>query len=411
MNSNETTTTTEPVDERHGVPSASYMHRISNCPASFKLGRLFRDPRTRDSDSGDVTHKAIELWPDPVPGLDHHQLQTVEMCVDWRNELLDNWIGEGDYTSHRERRIGLTILGKCIDVEDGKKLRLVFSGKADYTAISADGKNGLVIDYKTLHGDHPAADVNDQLRSLAVLLFLRHNLESVRVAIVQPWKGRPTVADYDLESLKAAHAWVIESLKAERESQPEQTKVGDWCQHCPARVKCLQKPVLDIVSAATQGIEHLDPETVKKAIWARAAELPDSELAERYKGLPMIGWYLNAIEGNARARAIEGGSFADYYTTKETKPKEQIDDVKKVWGRLAALGTSADDFTAQCKTSKKGVALLARKATGLKGKALDIEIAKVLEGAVKLGKPTIKLVAAGAAIEDGDDDNEEEVEE
>lgn len=407
--SNETTTTIEPVDERHGVPSASGMFRTSNCPPSFKLAKFFKDPRTKDSDSGDVMHKAIELWPDPEAqvGLDHHQLQTVDMCIDWRNELLDNWIGEGDYTSHKERRIGLTILGKCVDVEDGKKLRLVFSGKADYTAISADGKHGLVIDYKTLHGDHPAADVNDQLRSLAVLLHLRHNLESVRVAIVQPWKGKPTVADYDLEALKAAHAWVLESLKAERESTPEQTKIGEWCQHCPARVKCLQKPVLATVESKTQGIEHLDPETAKKAIWARAAELSDDELASRYKGLPIISWYAHAIEGNARARAIEGGSFAAYYTTKETNPKESIDDVKKVWGRLAALGTSADDFTAQCKTTKKGVALLARKATGLKGKALEAEISKILDGAVKKGKPTIKLVAAGAAIEDGDDDGEE----
>jgi hypothetical protein len=393
-------------DERHGVPSASYMNRIANCPPSFRLGQQFEDPSTRDAKSGDVTHKAIEVWPEPIEGLDHHQIQTAEMCIDARNELLDNWVGDGDYTSHKERRLGLTILGKCIDVVEGKPVRLVFSGKADYTAISADGKSGLVIDYKTLHGDHDGAAENAQLRSLAVLIHLRHGLEHVRVALVQPWKGRPTVADFDAQALKDAYAWLLASLEAERKSTPDQTKIGDWCKFCPARVKCLAKPVIATVESKTTGVESMDPETARKALFARAGELSDEELAARYRGLKMISWYVSAIEGNVRLRAAEGGSFAEHFVIKEGKGKEAISDVAKVWSRLAALGVTPEAFTAECKTTKKGVSLLTRKATGLKGASLESEIRKVLEGAVKVGNPVKKIVAAGASLEDGDDDEE-----
>jgi hypothetical protein len=53
------------------------------------------------------------------------------------------------------------------------------------------------------------------------------------------------------------------------------------------------------------------------------------------------------------------------------------------------------------------VSALARKATGQKGKELDATVKRCLEGAVKLGKPPQKLVAANGVIEDDDGEGEE----
>jgi hypothetical protein len=150
-----------------------------------------------------------------------------------------------------------------------------------------------------------------------------------------------------------------------------------------------------------------DDETARKAMFARAAELSDGELAARYRGLKMLGWYVNAVEGNVRMRAAENGTFAaDHYRLVEGKARESIERVDVVFSNLSELGVTAQDFTATCKTTKTAVSALARKATGQKGKELDATVRRCLEGAVKLGKPPLKLVAANGAIEEEEGDDE-----
>lgn len=393
-------------DERHGVPSASYMRRIANCPPSFKLGNLFPDPRTNDSDTGERVHLANETE-DPS-GLDIQELHTHEMCIDQKNWLLEEWIGdEMGYAVHKEKRLVMSPLGKVFDDSPDLRITRIFSGKADYVAVFGEG--AIVIDYKTLHGDHDHAAVNDQLRALAVLVAERHKVSQVRVAIVQPWKGKPTVADFDYLALKASKVWLMDALDKERNSTPDQANAGDWCHHCPARVKCeaFTRPVLAVAQTAIMQLPA-DDETARKAMFARAAELPDGELAARYRGLKMLGWYVNAVEGNVRMRAAEGGEFADkHFCIQEGKPKETIEHVDIAFQNLSEIGVTAQDFTAACKTTKKAVTALARKATGQKGRELEATVKRCLEGAVKLGKPAQKLVAVGEAIEDDGEEGEE----
>jgi hypothetical protein len=396
-------------DERHGVPSASGMRRTANCPPSFKLGKLFPDPRTSDSDTGDRIHKALEhdLESDDLGYLEIEEIQTYEMCADQRHQLLDEWIGEEmDYEVHKEKRLVMTPLGKVFDDSPELKVKIVFSGKADYVAVFGEG--ALVIDYKTLHGEHDHASINDQLRALAVLVSLRHGVSQVRVAIVQPWKGKPTVADFDKAALEAATTWLYDVLNREEVSTPDQANAGDWCKWCAARVSCVafQDKAMRVAETAIMQLPA-DDETARKAMFARAAELPDGELAARYRGLKMLSWYVNAVEGNVRMRAAEGGEFAaNHYRIVEGKARESIERVDVVFSNLSELGVTAQDFTATCKTTKTAVAALARKATGQKGRELDATVKRCLQGAVKLGKPPLKLVAANGTIEDEEGDDE-----
>ena len=390
-------------DERFGVPSASAMRRISNCPPSFKLASYFKDAGSDEATTGDRIHAALETL--NSVGLTADDLQTFEMCLDQRNELLSNWIGEEmDYQVFKEVRLGLTTLGLVRDVTPKTTWKLRFSGKADFVAVFGEG--ALIVDYKTLHGDHDHASENDQLRALAVLVALRHGVTQVRVAIVQPWKGKPTVADFDKPALDAATAWLYDTLHREEVSTPEQANAGDWCHYCPARVKCeaFTRQTLATVETATINLPG-DDEVGRKAMFARAAELSDSELSARYRGLKWISWYVSAVEGNVRMRAAEGGEFTDkYFHLVEGKPREAIENVAMVWTRMEQLGVKAEDFTRECKTSKKAVLGLLRAATGEKGKALESMAKGVLEGAVKLSKPPLKLVAVGDAIEDEEGD-------
>ena len=148
-----------------------------------------------------------------------------------------------------------------------------------------------------------------------------------------------------------------------------------------------------------------DDETARKAMFARAAELSDSELAARYRGLKWISWYVSAVEGNVRMRAAEEGEFsAKYFHIVEGKARESIERVDIAFQNLSEIGVTAQDFTAACKTTKKAVTALARKATGQKGRELEATVKRCLEGAVKLAKPPQKLVAAGESIEDEEDE-------
>lgn len=399
-------------DERYGVPSASGMRRIANCPPSFKLGQLYPDPGSDDATTGDKIHAALEKWGEhgSEDGLSVEDIQTAEMCIDQRNELLDNWIGEEQaYTVHKEKRLVMTPLGKVFDDSPELKVQVWFSGKADFVAVFGEG--ALVVDYKTLHGDHDHAAVNDQLRSLAVLVAERHKATQVRVAIVQPWKGKPTVADYNEQALKDAAQWLDLSLKREAKSKPEDANPGDWCKFCPARVNCeaFTRPALATAETAIIQVSSMDDETARKALFARAAELPDGELAARYRGLKALGWYINAVEGNVRMRAEEGGEFAaNHFRIVEGKAKREIDDVSKVWSKLEALGLSVEDFTAACSMTIKSVQGFVRKATGLKGKAWEGEVKRCLDGAVKLGAPPKKLLPVGGVIEDSEEDDDNE---
>jgi hypothetical protein len=386
-------------DERYNAPSASAMRRIANCPPSHKLAQQYIDPGSAEASTGDKIHKAVELWGQhgATDDLSVEELETAEMCIDQRNELLDAWIGDGDYQVFLERRLIMAPIGKVMDAEpQAGPVKVIFSGKADFVAVTGD--RALVVDYKTLHGDHDHAAENDQLRSLAVLVHRRHKVDSVRVAIVQPRKGRPTVADFDAEALVSAHVLVGEVLRNERDSTPDQVNAGDWCHYCPHRIKCsaFAEPILATVEKHAERLETLDDDTARKAMFARAAELPDAELAERYRALKWVGWYVNAVEGVTRMRATENGEFASrYFRIEEGKGKESISDVALVWAELAKLGVSPEAFSAHCKTSKTAVKALVKEATGLKGKALDDAVRSCLTGAVKLGAPVQKIVPAG----------------
>jgi hypothetical protein len=386
-------------DERYNAPSASAMRRIANCPPSHKLAQQYIDPGSAEASTGDKIHKAVEMWGQhcATDDLSVEELETAEMCIDQRNELLDAWIGDGDYAVHLERRLAMTGIGKVLDIEQVTPAVVVmFSGKADFVAVAGD--RALVIDYKTLHGDHDHAAENDQLRSLAVLVHRRHKADSVRVAIIQPRKSRPTVADFDAEALEAARNWLVASLGREQQSTPDQVNAGDWCHYCPHRIKCsaFAEPILATVGRHAERLEALDDDTARKAMFARAAELPDAELAERYRALKWVGWYVNAVEGVTRMRATENGEFASrYFRIEEGKGKESISDVALVWAELAKLGVSPEAFSAHCKTSKTAVKALVKEATGLKGKALDDAVRSCLTGAVKLGAPVQKIVPAG----------------
>ena len=78
-----------PPDERRGVPSASGMDRLMNCPASFEMERLApRDEGNEDAASGTRIH-AVLAGLASEDALSAAEQETCEMCEAQINYLLE----------------------------------------------------------------------------------------------------------------------------------------------------------------------------------------------------------------------------------------------------------------------------------------------------------------------------------
>lgn len=365
-------------DPRHGVPSASGMYRLSHCLASFEMERGRPDTSSDDATSGTRIHKALET--NDYTGLTSDEQETAEMCEAQKTSIIEAW-NPCNHIIHHELRLGITACGAVVKVGDFPHKYLV-TGQADVIAIS--GTAGMVIDYKTGRGEYDHAQANDQLRTLAVLAARHFRLTSVRVAIIQPWAGKPTVADYDAKALNASYQWLLGVLVSAEESTPKDRRAGDWCQWCKALDVCdvARNKALGPVEVMTQNLPAV-PETARAALFARAMELPSDQLAGLVKGLRMVGWYANAIEGAAKLRAADDAEFQQYYKLKPGIIREKITDVQAVFQRMLELGVSAADFSAEVDLTKGSAESLVKKATALKGKALKAKLAEVLDGATE----------------------------
>jgi RecB family exonuclease len=388
----------EQFNERRGVPSASGMDRLHNCPASFEMERHAPPEEHReDAASGTLIHAVLAGLAAPDT-LSAAELETHDMCAAQAEQVINEWAQPSDEEPDilYEQRIGITQLGTAMDVTPKSKARFRFTGQADM--IIVDDDRALVIDYKTGRGDTPVAQDNAQLAALAVLVYLRYKVPSVRVAIVQPWAGKPTVSDYSESALQLAHSWLIASLNAAETSTLDDARAGDHCKWCKAKAICdtfknaaIQQ--VEVIEPAT--IAGLDGESQRKAMWARALDLPAARLAAAMNGLAMVKRYVATIEGVAKARAENDPEFQQFFTLKEKKGRRSISDVGKVFAACEAHGVTAEQFTALCSIGLGDVKQLLKDATHAKGKALDNLHDTVLTGAVEVGKGSVELVPAG----------------
>lgn len=392
------------LDPRRGVPSASGLYRLSHCPASFDMEKASPpEEESEDAASGTRIHAVLAVAPGAdINALTASEVETLDMCIDQEARLIEAWdvpsrndYGAVDVRIDRELRLGLTAFGNVVEA-DQTAADFVFTGQADLI-LSKDGK-ALVIDYKTGRGKTPVAADNPQLAGLAVLVSKWLKVENVRVAIIQPWAGKPTVADYGANGLKLAESWLHEVLYSASKAMPQDVASGDWCKFCLAQAGCeaFKNTQLTKVEALNpMTIAGADDETQRKALFVRAMELPAEKLAASMRGLAMVKKFVAAIEGAARARAEDDTDFQRFYRLKEKKGRRSISDVGKVFTACHERGVTAENFTELCSIGLGDVKELLRKATGLKGKSLDAAHDAVLTGAVDTGKASFELVAVG----------------
>ena len=375
------------------VPSASKLGRIMECPASHKAELAAGDvpEDTRDADEGQDVHGVLsdDLSADEVS---YSAAQTAEMCEAQVQQLLREWPEcFEEPRGYMEIRYGLTDIGTVMEVHEGTKAKFIFTGQFDRLYVC--GPHGLLIDFKALHGKHASALENPQLMGLAVLVAKRHKLTSLRVALVQPWKGRPTVADYSPAGLAMAEERLMQILWREDSAEPEDRRAGDHCHFCKARFGCevfqyQNIAALDVVQPETL---PADPEMRNKAVFARMAEMTPAQLIHIEKNVvKLMGVFIASHKAIFKQR-VEAGEIPGY-TLKEKSGRRKIADVGTAYERAAAHGVTAEAFAAKCSLSLKGLNEALKDATKAKGKALENMADEVLRGITETGKPTFEVV-------------------
>jgi len=336
------------------------------------MALLAGDNSGKWSKFGDEIHEALATG--DASKLDPSQLETFDMCQQQAEWVLADWLAEGTDGTHSiyrdSMRLGLTTVGGVIEMKEGVTVQPVFTGLADFIAIKRDSKGFnafLIIDYKTLRGDVPEAADNPQLRALAVLVAKRFRCENGRVAIVQPWAGRPTVADFDAGTVYRSAKWLDDRLAKERASTPDDRRAGEWCHWCPANANCetFHDKALAPIEETAMTLPA-DPETARAALFARAMELPAEALAGRVRGLKLVGWYATAIEGAAKLRAADDIEFQQFYRLKDGSSVREITDAQAAWALAEANGVSYPEFLASVKVTIGNLENAIRKASGPK---------------------------------------------
>ena len=381
-------------------PSASMLYRVMECPASHKASMMAPEVNEDLSDAslGQDVHAVLsdDLSADDVSA---DAAQTAEMCQRDADKLLAEWQVEGSIPDGlKELRYALVDIGHKIHVVTARKDLLgnvLFTGQFDLLYIQ--GKRGLLIDFKALHGKHPSAIENPQLMSLAVLVAKKHGLESVRVALVQPWKGKPTVADFGADGLALAESLLLQVLADERNASPDDRKAGEHCKYCKARFTCQT-----LRDKTIQDLDMIRPETIggdakhqSAVIFARMAELSIPQLIHIQENVRQIMSVFLASHAAVFKQAVENGEVPGY-ALKEKSGRRKVSDVGVAFARAAAHGVTAEAFTGKCSISLKGLNEVVKDATKKRGKALEVLTDEILQGITDTGKASFEVVRVGS---------------
>ncbi len=356
---------------RYNRPSASHIGRVDACPFSHKMEQRAPRIETKDSAHGDAVHEAIAGKRDPDT-LDIGQRKTWEMCVDQEDRLYNEWIGGGVYELHtfREIRLGLTVLGRVLTVTEDSKAAWTFTGQEDMMHYDARSGRGLIVDHKSLPGDVPDAVDNAQLRSLAVLAdgFFR-DVQSIRVAIAQPLKGPPTVAEYDRTALDAAKVWLDDVIAREESSTEKDLNPGPHCTNCAARFFCPafnQVTLQELEVVNPMNIAGMGGKTQRAAMYSRIQELPPERHFAAWRGIQMVKRYVEAMDSATKDRAECDPAFQEFVTLVEEEGDREITDAQEAFTRLHHLGVTMEDMIAASKVSVTKIQEAVRVRSGLK---------------------------------------------
>lgn len=350
-------------DEREGLPSASGIEQMKLCPGSWDYQKLFPNTGSSDASEGTIRHDLIEQVIRGDVALDSITDEQQHDCVKRALFLLDKVeeeIGVSESTNQwLEKRLWLN------QNEDK-----VYSAKYDLLREYTGGVY-LLVDWKTLYGDHTPAPDNIQLLAQALAVYRNtEGMTKMYCSLVEPFPT-PTysLVEYSTERLEELESLVTSIISEANKDGAEKVVGLKQCKYCNGLAHCPDVP---------EAIESVRGSTITDLGWALEvavlAEKWASAVKSRAKeelgeGKEVEGWKLRS---SGRTKSIgDANKCAERITdTNQLGWKEILSASSISWSKLLKVWTES--------RNKSGANLSRKDAVE--------ELEKVLDG-VLLEKP------------------------
>lgn len=355
-------------DEREGLPSASGIEQMKLCPGSWNYQKLFPSKGGDDASEGTIRHDLIEQVIRGDVALDSITDEQQHECVKRALFLLGNVekeIGVGDFTNQwLEKRLWLN------QNEDK-----VYSAKYDLLREYFGGVY-LLVDWKTLYGDHTPAPNNIQLLAQALAVYRNsEGMTKMYCSLVEPFPT-PTysLVEYSTERLEALESMVTEvifkanEVTAEKVVGLKQCKYCDGLPYCPEVASTIQEEALlgDVALDETSLPWALEIAILAEK-WASAVKSRAKE--ELAQGNEVEGWKLRS---SGRAKSIGDAN----------KCAERITDTNQLnWTEILSASTISWSKLLKIWTEKRN-----KSGANLSRKDAVEELEQILDG-VLIEKP------------------------
>jgi hypothetical protein len=351
-------------DERKGKPSASGMQRIMECAACLPLtnqlrrdGKLPEDKGSDEASFGTAVHAVLESLAFGY-GITHHAPEHIEAAMPLWDQA-HRFRPDGNPRLIVEERIW----SSCGD----------FSGMFDLVWIIKG--SAVLIDYKTLHGNHPPAHINWQLKTGAVLLRQNYGVSNVTAVLLQTMKA-PSVAEWNEID--------IEEFEDEIQQRVWRGNRDPWsngfnphpnlCPHCPARLSCPAHHHMIGQAMATDAIT--------------TATTP--RLSEFLRACEVVEIHKKAALAEMERRLLMGETDGNFTLAPGTT-KRKITSVPTLVNRLIAEGVPMKDALSAMSMTLGDAEALLKSATGLKGGEFAEKMREISEGCIEKPEPELKL--------------------
>jgi len=324
-----TITPVEVVDEeRGGLPSASSMKRTRRCPGWLALLKTIpkQEDNSADGDAGTSRHSMIELEIDPETVDDKNEAYVLAQSARLREKALRE-AGFDPEAVRPEKEVRYWV--------HDEHMLPVCSARLDYLAVGDD--LGLIVDYKTLFGNHASAHQNEQLACQAVAAAEVHDFNRVRVALIQPNlapEKQLTQAEFTRTDLVYARAEVLRWSYAAMEPNAPRIPGPVQCENCPCRAHCPEAIAAGFVITVSA---QADIDTPENMAWL----LDRAALADKV---------VKSIREKAK-RMIEAGTVIPGWKVSPGDTKRTITKPTTAFSIVAQAGATADELSA-CATVK-----------------------------------------------------------
>lgn len=219
--------------ERQGLPSCSSLARLAFCPCSLKYDIEDNGSTNEMAERGNRIHQYL-AYQNILLNEDEAKLMLA--CKRITTEVASIWAGEDKFEEVIKEE-------RCFFFKDKEA---IFSGKPDLVLgkHNEEGFHLLIIDYKTGPVAPETAQINHQLRGLALCCkqqiekdYQDCHIKSVSCAIVQPLvTSYPVIVRYSDEDIKEAEQEVMEICKRTKESS--EPIANAYCQYCKGFSQC-----------------------------------------------------------------------------------------------------------------------------------------------------------------------------